>query len=232
MQPDEITALFDRQAAHYDTYWAKTAAIRDCLDLLTGGLFAALPNDAHILCIGVGTGDELLHLARQNARWRFTVVEPSGAMLGICRERAEHAGVTSRCEFYQVFLNELPGTHQHDAATCFLVSQFILDNAARIQFFRTIADRLKPQGLLASADLAAQVASPEFDMLLRAWLKITSGNATEKGLARMRNTYTNDVGVLPPNHVSALIKAGGFDLPTPFFQAGLIHGWVASRANC
>ncbi|WP_049723449.1 class I SAM-dependent methyltransferase [Gilvimarinus polysaccharolyticus] len=231
MQQDEITALFDQQAPHYDTHWAKTAAIRDCLNLLVDGLFASLPNDAHILCVGVGTGDELLHLARKNPGWCFTAVEPSGAMLAICRKRAEHSDVILRCEFYQGFLNEVSSIAQYDAATCFLVSQFILERADRIQFFRSIADRLKPNGLLASADLAAQVTSPEFDVLLRAWMKMTSGQTTEEGLARMRNTYTNDVGVLPPSEVSTLIKAGGFDVPIPFFQAGLIHGWLASRAG-
>ncbi|WP_041521661.1 class I SAM-dependent methyltransferase [Gilvimarinus agarilyticus] len=231
MQPDDITALFDRQAAYYDTYWTKTAAIRDALNLLTSALLMSLPNDAHILCVGVGTGDELLHLARQHAGWRFTAVEPSGAMLAVCRDKAEQAGVTSRCEFYQSYLNEQPSIPQHDAATCFLVSQFILEGAERVQFFRDIAARLKPKGLLVSADLSAQVTSPEFEVLLRSWMVMTSGETTKEGLARMRSTYTNDVGVLPPNEVSALIRAGGFDSPIPFFQAGLIHGWLASRVS-
>ena len=53
---DEITALFDRQAAGYDTQWARTAPVRDCMYLVLESLFAGLPADARILCVGAGTG--------------------------------------------------------------------------------------------------------------------------------------------------------------------------------
>ncbi|MBU2887772.1 hypothetical protein KO507_18560 [Gilvimarinus agarilyticus] len=133
--------------------------------------------------------------------------------------------------FYQGFLSEVPSVARHDAATCFLVSQFILPRAERTQFFHTIADRLQPNGLLISVDLAAEITSPEFDLLLRGWVSMTSGKITESGVARMRNTYTNHVGVLPPSEVSSLIAAGGFENPLPFFQAGLMHGWLARRVG-
>lgn len=93
MDKQEIKALFDQQAAGYDTQWARMQPLRDCLYLLL------------------------------------------------------------------------------DAATCFLVSQFILD--------------------------------------------------------RMRRAYAHDVAVLPPGEVAAMLRDGGFPLPVPFFQAGLMHGWIS-----
>ena len=94
MRQDEIKALFDRQAASYDTQWEKTAPILNCLHLLLESMFAELPGDARILCVGVGTGAELARLAQANPRWRFTAVEPSGAMLDICRKAyAKDVGV-------------------------------------------------------------------------------------------------------------------------------------------
>lgn len=81
MTQDEIKALFDQQAATYDTQWAKTAPIRNSLHLLLSSMFAELPEDAKILCVGVGTGDELIYLATRNPGWTFTAVEPSGGML-------------------------------------------------------------------------------------------------------------------------------------------------------
>lgn len=230
MNQDEIKALFDQQAANYDTQWAKTAPIRDCLHLLVDSIFAGLPVDARILCVGVGTGVEMAHLAQQNPQWRFTAVEPSGPMLNKCRERAELEGFADRCDFHEGYLDSLAEAEPHNAATCFLVSQFILDHQERSGFFREIASRLVPGGLLASSDLASDVNSPEYDVLLCAWMNMmTAADITPEAVERMHKAYANDVGVLPPQRIVEIIASGGFELPVQFFQAGLIHAWVSKR---
>lgn len=231
MDQDQIKALFDQQAAGYDAQWARAAPIRDCLHLLLDAQFAALPADARVLCVGVGTGAEMAHLALQHPGWRFTAVEPSGAMLEVCRRRAQEGGFADRCEFHEGYLDSLPAGPAHDAATCFLVSQFMLDRGARVAFFAGIAAQLKSGGLLASSDLASDVASPEYDQLLPVWMRLMSAApVSAEALVRMRRTYANDVGVLPAVEVAAIIRAGGFELPVQFFQAGLIHGWVSRRS--
>lgn len=63
MRQDEVTAIFDRQAASYDTQWARTAPIRECLHFLLESMFAGLPTDARILCVGVGIVAALARLA-------------------------------------------------------------------------------------------------------------------------------------------------------------------------
>lgn len=230
MHQDEIKALFDQQAASYDTQWAKTVSIRDCLHFLLESLFAELPSAANILCVGVGTGAELEHLARKNPGWRFTAVEPSEPMLDICRQRAEAGGFSSRCVFHADYLETLPASELHDAATCFLVSQFILEQSERAKFFAEIARRLKPGGLLASSDLASDIGSPEYDVLLRAWVSMmSSADVSPEAVERIRNAYTQDVGVLPVTDIESVIKSGGFELPVQFFQAGLIHAWLSKR---
>lgn len=231
MNQDEIKALFDQQAANYDAQWAKTAPIRNCLHLLLSSMFAELPDNANILCVGVGTGDELIYLATRNPGWTFTAVEPSIGMLEICRQRTEKEGVASRCVFHEGYLSSLPATKKYNAATCFLVSQFILDQNERSKLFSEIAERLKPKGILASSDLASDVESPEYDVLLRAWMNMMSAaDISPEAMERMRKAYANDVGVLPPAKIVEIIKSGGFELPALFFQAGLIHGWVSRRA--
>lgn len=231
MNHDEIKALFDQQAANYDTQWAKTAPIRNCLHLLLNSKFAELPDNANILCVGVGTGDELIYLAHLHPAWTFTAVEPSGGMLEVCRQRTEKEGVAPRCIFHQGYLDSLPVAAEYDAATCFLVSQFILDQTKRSQFFSEIAVRLKPNGILASSDLASDIQSPEYEVLLRAWMNMMStADISPEAMERMRKAYANDVGVLPPKRVVEIIKSGGFELPVQFFQAGLIHAWLSKRA--
>lgn len=232
MNQDEIKAIFDQQAAGYDAQWAKTAPIKNCLHFLLDSLFIELPSDARILCVGVGTGVELAHLAQKNSAWRFTAVEPSEPMLDVCRQRAETEGFASRCHFHPGYLDSLPATEPHDAATCFLVSQFILDQPARSEFFRGISRRLRSGGILASSDLASDVESPEYAVLLHAWMNaMSAADISPEGIERMRKAYANDVAVLPPGRVVSIIQSGGFERPVQFFQAGLIHAWLSKRAS-
>jgi len=230
MQPAQIVSLFDQQAAGYDRQWARTAAIRDCLYLLLEPLLAGLPPDARILCVGAGTGQEMARLAKRFPGWRFTAVEPSAAMLQVCRERAQAEGFAGRCEFHEGFLDSLPATADFDAATCLLVSQFIVEPGERTRFFAQIRDRLGDGGLLASSDLASDVASAAYEVLLPAWTRMMSdADVPAEAIERMRAAYSTDVAVIPAGQVESIIAAGGFDAPVRFFQAGLIHAWISRK---
>jgi tRNA (cmo5U34)-methyltransferase len=102
----------------------------------------------------------------------------------------------------------------------------------RTRFFAGIAERLRAGGLLASSDLAADVISPQYEVLLRAWLRMmAAAEVSPEAIERIRIAYTRDVAVLPPGDVASIIGAGGFDNPTLFFQGGLIHAWLSRRAG-
>ena len=232
MRRDEVKAIFDQQASSYDEQWAKTAPIRDGLLFLLEAVFAELPGNARILCVGAGTGEEMAYLAKRFPGWSFTAVEPSGAMLDVCRNKAEKRGFISRCYFHEGYLDSLPIKDKFDAATCFLVSQFILEQEARSAFFRAIAARLRPDGILASSDLASEAGSSEYEAILHIWLNMmATGGIPPEGLERMRAAYAKDVAILPPAQVVSIIKAGGFGAPVKFFQAGLIHAWFSKCAS-
>ena len=230
MQQEELKTLFDQQAAGYDKQWMKMAPIRDCLHYLLESVFADLPSNARILSVGVGTGAELAYLARVFPGWRFTAVDPSGAMIAVCRERAQAQGFASRCDFYEGYLESLPAMDAHDGATCFLVSQFILEQQARSQFFRAIAARLRSGGILASSDLASDMGSRNYDALLHTWLNmLASGGVQPDALERMRAAYAKNVAILPTGVIGSIIESAGFAQPVQFFQAGLIHAWFSRR---
>lgn len=232
MQPEELKKIFDQQAAGYDTQWARMAPINNGLYFLLESVFAELPDDARILCVGAGTGKELIHLARTFPRWHFTAIEPSAAMLNICRDRVEEAGFTSRCHFHEGYLDSLDLNEMHDGATCFLVSQFILDKKSRVELFREIGGRLKPEGILASADLSSEWGSDDYEALLGVWLNMMAvAGIPAEGQNRMRDAYAKDVAILPSATVATIIKSAGFESPVQFFQAGLIHAWFAKSAS-
>ncbi|WP_193211319.1 class I SAM-dependent methyltransferase [Luteolibacter marinus] len=228
MDKEQIKAVFDQQASTYDEKWKGLAAINGALHLLTGAVLAELPEEARILCVGAGTGAELLYLAGRFPGWRFTAVEPSAAMLDVLRARAEEQGIAGRCVFHEGYLESLPAGEPFHAATSVLVSQFIQDRAERAGFFREIAARLVREGVLVSADLACDFATEEGRSLLGTWFRLMKGGGVSaEEVERMRGAYERDVAVLPREGVPAIVMEGGFGVPVPFFQAGMIHAWYA-----
>ena len=156
MEREELQQVFDQKCASgYDQQWSKMAPLRDALHLLIGAILSELRTDARILCVGAGTGPELLYLAERFPGWRFVAIEPSPPMLDVCRRKAEECGIATRCEFHEGYLESLPPSEAFDAATSLLVSQFILDSDVRSGFFRGIADRLRVGGFLVNSDLSS-----------------------------------------------------------------------------
>lgn len=232
MRQEELKTLFDQQAPGYDQQWSRMSPLRDCLHFLLESVFAELPADADILCVGVGTGVELAHLARVFPQWTFHAVDPSGAMLEVCRQRAVAEGFASRCRFHEGYVDSLPRELRYHGATCFLVSQFILSPEARTGFFREIAGRLLPGGTLASSDLASDRTSREYEQLLIPWFRMMSQSGMQaEALERMRAAYARDVAILPATQIAALIESAGFETSVQFYQAGLIHGWFSRAAR-
>jgi tRNA (cmo5U34)-methyltransferase len=225
--------VFDeQQAAAYDERFARLAPLRDSLHLLAGLVLESLPADAHVLCVGAGTGLELLAFAQRFPQWRFTAVEPSGPMLAICRRRAEANGIAARCAFHHGFLHELPEVAAFDAATALLVSQFLPERDRRVQFFRDMARRLRPEGWMIAADLSAGELPEQYASLMELHCRMMrfSGVPEEK-LEAMRAVYGREVAVLPCREVEAIIRDGGFHAPMVFVQHLLIHGWYARKAK-
>jgi tRNA (cmo5U34)-methyltransferase len=146
MENRESSVVFDKErAASYDERFAKLAPLRDALHLLIRTILSELPADARILCVGVGTGSELIYLAQSFPQWQFTAVEPAAPMLDICRRRAAECGITSRCTFHEGYLDSLPAADAFDAATCLLVSHYEVESiiagggfSQPVLFFQTL----------------------------------------------------------------------------------------------
>ena len=233
MKNQQSAIVFDQKTASaYDNRWAKLAPIRDSLDLLIRAILSELPADARILCVGVGTGSELINLAQAFPLWRFTAVEPAIAMLDVCRQRVEECGITSRCTFHEGYLDSLPESDSFEAATCLVVSHFIMEKEERRNFFNQIALRLRPQGYLISSDIAYDMSTSDYQSLLEVWLRVMkSAELPEDDIEKMRAAYGRDVAVLPPQEVASIIASAGFDTPVLFFQNLLIHAWYSRRTS-
>jgi tRNA (cmo5U34)-methyltransferase len=231
MQNQQSPILFDQKAAaSYDEKGALWASGRDALFSLMRLIFAELPAEARILCVGVGTGTEMIALARAFPQCQFTAVEPASAMLDICRQKAEENDITSRCTFHEGYLDSLPPSNPFDAATCLLVSQFLKEAEERSHFFNQIAQRLRPGGVLISSDLVLGMSPPVHQSLFEVWLRMLGGSGwSEEDIEKVRAAWRLHIAALTPPEIEAIIAAGGFDTPVLFFQTLFIHAWFSKR---
>lgn len=225
MFDEKLAASYDRQAA----LWAPA---REALFLFARLILADLPTDARILCVGVGTGTELLALAEVFPEAHFAAVEPAAAMLDVCRQKVEAQGLTSRCTFHQGYVDSLPECEPFDAATSLLVSQFVKDTEERTAFFGQIATRLRPGGVLINTDLVLGLDTEVHERLLEVWLRMLGGSDwSEADIEKMRAAWRTHLAALTPIEIESIIAAGGFERPVLFFQTLFIHGWFARRIS-
>jgi len=228
---EKINDMFDAMADSYDGQWANMAAINGALHLQMSGIFSSLPHNANILCVGAGTGAEILYLADKFPGWQFTAVEPSTRMLKNCRRRLELAGVDSRCTFHGGYLETLDTTTRFDGATAILVSQFILDSQQREAFFKLIASYLADKGIFICADLSATLGSDDYKSLLRAWVEMMNrAGIASANLQTMQETYASDVSLLPAQQIATMLASSGFSTAIHFYQSLLIHAWYCTKS--
>jgi tRNA (cmo5U34)-methyltransferase len=224
-----ISGFFNRDMAEaYDRRNHGLKPISDCLHFLMRLVLTRLPQRARVLCVGVGTGAEVLSLAAERPDWSFVGIDPSAEMLEVGRRRLNEAGILERCQLIQGYVEDVPDRN-FDAAMGVLVAHFIqLEN--RPAFYRAIHDRLKPGGTFVSAEITGDPNGPEFLAMLDDWKQVQRlMGATEQSLETLDEMLRNKLGVLSTDSTEALWREAGFSLPVPFFRAFMIHGWHAQR---
>ncbi|QDU76126.1 hypothetical protein Pan97_31710 [Bremerella volcania] len=224
MTQADPSKFFDQEkAAGYDQRWAGMAAINDAQHLLLKGILSTLGPQARLLCVGAGTGAELLALAAAFPNWQFTVVEPAPGMMQVCRRNAEAQAITQRCTFHEGYLDSLPQTEPFDAATSMLVSHFLVDREQRNRYFAEIARRVRPGGLVVNSDLATDMTSAQYEQLVRHWVSLHQW----VGLETKTDHLGREVALLSEDEMKSLLIESGFVSPTLTFQALLIRTWVS-----
>ncbi|MGV3593333.1 MAG: class I SAM-dependent methyltransferase [Gammaproteobacteria bacterium] len=223
--------FFPKEAAErYDERNSRLGRISDCLHFLMGLALQGLPRDAHVLCAGVGTGAELLYLARTFPRWTFVALDPSLPMLDVCRERCTEAGIFARCEFVHGHVSDLPAQAQFDAALSILVAHFVT-RSERPAFLQAMTQRLRPGGYLVTAEISFDLDSAAFPSMLDGWKSVQSlMGATGESLADLPRLLREVLTVLSPDETEALLRASGIATPVRFFQAFMFGGWYGQKA--
>lgn len=223
---DIFNSEFSRR---YDASNARFSPISANLHFLMALQLQDLPADAHILCVGVGTGNEVLSLADSYPGWRFTGVDPSADMLAVCHQKIRQAGIEHRCDLLAGYLEDIAGGEKFDAVLCLLVTHFIRQND-RGGIYHQIAARLKTSGRLIVAEIAADMAADNIDDQLRRWAALQAyGSTSAPTVEEIKQLFGERLRVQPPAATEALMQDAGFSAPDHFFQSLLIHAWAARK---
>lgn len=224
------TDFFNKEAAQrYDERNRKLSDISKCLHFLITLILKDLPVRSRILCVGTGTGAEILALSHIFSEWRFVALEPSLSMLDVCRERVKEAGIEDRCEFVHGYVQDLPLQSDFDAALSLLVAHFI-ERDERLNFFGGITERLKSGGYLVNVEISFDLDSAEFPSMLKNWEAVQAlMGGTKESLAMLPQQLKELLTVLPPLETENLMRQSGIKVPVRFFQALLISGWYGKK---
>ncbi|MEE2565085.1 class I SAM-dependent methyltransferase [Hyphobacterium marinum] len=218
-------------AARYDERNSKLSPISDCMHFLFRLALENLPETARILCVGVGTGAEILSLSKARPGWRFVGVDPSGSMLDVCREQLHKAGILDRCDLVEGEVHDILAPEAFDAVLTIMVAHFV-DQDERPRFYRAIHDRLRPGGCYVSTEISHDLDAADFPSMLTNWGRIQSlMGANPDSLNALPDTLRNVLAVVSPADTEALWRQAGFDQPVCFFQAFMARGWYGWK-NC
>lgn len=225
-----MTDFFTQDASRaYDEKNSRLAPIADAMHFLTRLILKDLPDKSRILCVGVGTGAEILSLSKEYPQWTFVGVDPSAAMLAVCRERMARSGVLDRCELIHGYVQDVPDAESFDATVSFLVGHFV-KRAERRDFYQGMHRRLKRGGAFVNTEISFDLDSKEFPAMLEHWKRVQSlMGATPESLNSLPRLLRDTLTVLAPSEAEDIMRASGFALPTRFFQAFMIAGWYARK---
>ena len=220
---------FTQTAKFYDERNLQLAPIAENMHFLIRLILQKAPVRAHVLCVGVGTGAEILSLSKAYPKWTFVGVDPSEGMLDVCRERLANAGVLSRCELIHGYVQDLPAGENFDAALSILVAHFVKP-ADRLNFYRAICMRLRAHGVFINTEISFDLNSPEFPSMLNNWQAVQAiMGATPESLANLAVQLRDMLSVISPADTEKLLRESGIGLPVRFFQAFMISGWYGLK---
>lgn len=225
------TDFFTKElAVAYDDRNSKLSAIADNMHFLIRLILQGLPAQSRILCVGVGTGAEILALAKAFPEWTFVGVDPSASMLEVCRERLEKVGVGNRCQLVHGYVQDVTTGEKFDAVLSVLVGHFVkLED--RQSFYQNMLARLKKDGLLINTEISYDLNSAEFPSMLKNWEQVqTLMGATPESLATLPTQLRDFLTVLPNEQVENILRQSGAQVPVRFFQSFMISGWYARKA--
>jgi len=206
----------------------------DALLEIAGAALAAMAADAtEVLVVGPGRGEELTGLLRALPEARFTLVEPSAAMVEVCGAVLSAAGATHRCRVLGCRLEDCddlrPETFQAVVALNVL---HLVSPPDQDPLLRQLAAAVAPGGtLLISA--YSDDPDPTTDALL---LQVARSRLLQLGtdpliVERLLASRGASVFAVATPRLERVLTAAGLDAPRCLLQALATRLWLSRRLD-
>lgn len=200
------------------------------LTMLTALFQLHLTDDAHILVVGAGGGNEISALSQTHPTWQFTGVDPSEKMLAAAQSKVESLGIENRVTLHHGVVQELP-IHPYSAATSLLVMHFLPDDGTKLDYLKAIAARLRPGSLFVLVDSHGDKQSEVFKRLADGWQKRAQMAGMEsQRLNEVADGVWQHIQCIPEERTLELLTQAGFANITRFYTAFIFAGWFAFAA--
>lgn len=225
-------ASFDKEHARsYNQNNTHLAPVNANLHYLIEILLTDLRPESKILCVGAGTGTEIISLAKVFPKFTFVAVDPSEAMLEVCRERIEGLGLSARCKFINGVVHDVPEEESFDAALCLLVLHHTSEEERRA-IISGIAKRLKDKGHFISSELSADLSANTVENVMENWKSLMrKAGIPEEKIQQLPQMMKRHLGIMSPSDYESLLRKNGFKMPIQFFQSFLIRAWHARKTH-
>lgn len=219
------------RARSYDQSNRHLQPVYENLHYLIKVILSDRPHSSRILCVGSGTGTEIIELAEAFPGFSFVAVEPSASMLEVCRDRLKERNLLDRCTLVNGFVRDLPEDAPFDAAICLLVLHHTSkDGAERQDLVAGVSKRLKPGGCFLSAELSYDPRPGQAGDLMETWKSLNRmAGSPEDKVEALPQLMEKHLSIQSPADVEKTLENNGFPRPVQFFQSLLIRAWYAKK---
>lgn len=185
-----------------------------------------LPETAHLLIVGCGTGSDFIPLAKAFPSWTFEAVEPAAPMMKFCKHRLDTEGLASRVKLHNCTLNNFEPKCLFDGATSILVSQHISDLAGVKSFFSKIYEAIKVGGLLYTADIHIPDGQNR-ELMLQLWEKqALMSNIPSQTVSELMSRFQKGLKPRDGQLIEQCLSEVGFERTAKAFSSLIYGSWI------
>ncbi|WP_239457177.1 class I SAM-dependent methyltransferase [Planococcus versutus] len=215
-------------ATEYDKGVRRTLPTYDpMLRLSQTFLHYSLKEQAEVLVVGCGGGNELKAFGVPNPGWHFTAVDPAKAMLEAAKVKAKQVGIEKRIEWINGTVMDVPKEKHFDGATCILVLHFIPEVKEKKALLAKIRSHLNPGAPFVLVSKFGDPNDSEFKELVTLWknywLDMTNLSA-QKVEELMKGTLTDSS--ISEAEIRQLLTDTGFHRIANFLKTNQFGGWI------
>lgn len=221
---------FNERAAVYDADILKIIPGYDALHSNALHLLeTSLAEDAFLLVAGVGTGNETSAAALRNPEWRITGFDVAENMIKTASDKIKRHGLGDRVELIHGTIDDVL-QDPFDAATALLIMHFI-PYAEKLEFLRGVNSRLRPGGVLVTADFTCDRESYEFETFAAAWEACMLATTEKKEVDERLGHARHGLDILSHEETLDLLAKAEFTNTRLFWKSLIFSAYISEKAD-